>query len=282
MIVDAHVHVWENWPYLPEVPDPGRARVEQLLHEMDANGVERSVIICARIGENASNVDYALEAAHRYQGRFTVFPDLECKWAADFRSTGAVGRLEKAMARWDFVGFTMYLDEAEDGSWLTNAEGLAFFELAAASRLIVSLSAMPHQMPAVMRLAAEFQSLPILLHHFAFLGPRSAATTNGMELVLAAAGHRNIFVKYSGMGNVAAPDQDYPYPELAGIPRQLHRTFGAHRLMWGSDYPVSRKHMTYTQTMRLAERHGPLGAAELAPVMGGNITRLLEERAIAT
>jgi predicted TIM-barrel fold metal-dependent hydrolase len=186
------------------------------------------------------------------------------------------------MARWDFVGFTMYLHEAEDGAWLTSVDALAFFELATASRLAVSLSAMPHQLPAVTRLAAAFPSLPILLHHFAFLGPRSAATTNGMELVLAAAAHRNISVKYSGMGNVAAPEQDYPYPELAGIPPQLHRTFGPNRLVWGSDYPVSRKHMTYAQTMRLAERHGPLGAAELAPVMGGNIARLLEERVIAT
>jgi predicted TIM-barrel fold metal-dependent hydrolase len=92
MIVDAHTHVWESWPYVPSVPDPkSRGRVEQLLYEMDAAGVERSVVICARIGENSGNVDYAFEAAHRHAGRVVVFPDLECKWAPDFRSPGAVG-----------------------------------------------------------------------------------------------------------------------------------------------------------------------------------------------
>ena len=31
MIVDAHCHVWERWPYQPPVPDPdARARAEQL------------------------------------------------------------------------------------------------------------------------------------------------------------------------------------------------------------------------------------------------------------
>jgi predicted TIM-barrel fold metal-dependent hydrolase len=56
-------------------------------------------------------------------------------------------------------------------------------------------------------LAKAFPTLPILLHHFAFLGPRSAATTNGLALVVAAASSPNIFIKYSGMGNIAAPDR---------------------------------------------------------------------------
>jgi len=283
MILDSHCHAWEEWPYTPAVPDPGqRGRAEQLLYEMDANGVESAVIICARIGDNPRNVDYALDAAVRHAGRFVVFPDLECKWSAGFRTAGATARLGEALARWDFAGFTMYLDEAEDGSWLTDPEGMAFFARAAKARLIASLSAMPHQVPAVARLAAAFPGLPILLHHFAFLGPRSAGTPNGMELVLAAAAQPNIFIKYSGMGNVAAPGQDYPYPELADIPRRLHRQFGAERLLWGSDYPVSRRYMTYRQTMQLVERHGPLGEAGLPLVMGGNLARLLRERVAPT
>lgn len=282
MILDAHAHAWERWPYAPPVPDPAqRARAEQLLYEMDAGGVDQAIIICARIGENPGNVDYALNAAHRHAGRFVVFPDLECKWSAAFRTPGAAERLDLALSRWDFVGFAMYLDEAETGDWLTGEEGLALFEQAASARLIASLSVMPHQLPAVGRLAAAFPTLPILLHHFAFLGPRSAATPNGMALAEAASVHPNIFVKYSGMGNVAAPGQDYPYPELVDIPLQLHRHFGVGRLLWGSDYPVSRRHMTYLQTMRLAERHGPLASDELPLVMGGTLARLLRERVVA-
>ena len=40
MIVDAHCHAWATWPYQPPVPDPeSRGRIEQLLFEMDQNGV---------------------------------------------------------------------------------------------------------------------------------------------------------------------------------------------------------------------------------------------------
>lgn len=276
MILDGHCHIWENWPYQPPVPDvASRASAEQLLYEMDANSVERAVVICARIGNNAGNVDYAVDAARRHGGRLIVFPDLECKWSADYRTPGARDRLAAALERWQFSGFTMYLDEAEDGSWLTSDEGGAFFALAVKHRLIASLSVMPHQVPAVTALAEGFPTLPILLHHFAFVGPRSAATTNGLALVLAAARSPNVFIKYSGMGNVAAPEQDYPYADLAGIPHQLASAFGPNRMIWGSDYPVSRQHMTYRQAVLLLERHGPFQPEELPLVFGGNLQRIL-------
>lgn len=277
MIFDAHCHVWETWPYQPAVPDPqSRARAEQVLSEMDANGVEHAVIICARLGDNAGNVDYALEAADRHAGRFIVFPDLECRWSPHYKQDGAADRLTQALDRWDFPGFTHYLDEADDGSWMLGAEGRAYFALAADKRLILSLSVVPHHMPSVIALAEAFPGMPILLHHFAFVGPRSAATPNAAALVVSAASCPNVFVKYSGLGNVAAPDQDFPYGALQYIPRLMLDAFGPERLLWGSDYPVSRRHMTYKQTLSLLTRHGPLTGVDLDSVLGGNMQRLLD------
>ena len=49
-IIDSHCHAWTYWPYEPPVPDPeSRGRVEQLLHEMDLNGVDQAFIVCAEI-----------------------------------------------------------------------------------------------------------------------------------------------------------------------------------------------------------------------------------------
>jgi predicted TIM-barrel fold metal-dependent hydrolase len=281
VIVDAHCHVWEHWPYQPPVPDPAtRARADQVLFEMDANGVERAVIICAAIGGNDRNTDDAFAAAARHPGRFVVFPDLECRWSPHYQTPGAVGRLEAALARWDFSGFTVYLEEAGDGAWLTGEEGAAFFALAARRKLIASLSIMPHQMLAVARLAAAQPTLPILCHHHAFLGPRSAATPNALELVLAAAAQPNIFIKVSGMGNIAAPTDEYPYDRLRPIPAALKQAYGAGRLVWASDYPVSRRHMTYRQALAMATRHGPYDPAELPAVLGGTMERLLDQRQV--
>lgn len=276
MIVDAHVHVWETWPYQPEVPDPSsRARADQLLYEMDAAGVDRAVIICAAIGANPRNTDYAFEAASRHSGRLIVFPDLECRWSPHFRTPGAAARLQEALARWAFSGFTVYLDPEEDGDWLTDSEGREFFALATEAGLLVSLSALPHQMPAVGALAGLFPGLVVLCHHMGHLGPRTGTTRDTSQSVLDLARHSNVFMKVSGMGNVAAPEDEFPYSRLGWIVTALKENFGAERLVWGSDYPVSRRHMTYAQTLSLLRRHSPFTTVEYAAVAGKTMNGLL-------
>jgi predicted TIM-barrel fold metal-dependent hydrolase len=244
---------------------------------MDAAGVERAAVICARIGDNPRNVDDAFAAASRHPGRLVVLPDLESRWSADYGTPGAEARLEEALTRWEFRAFTLYLDEKDDGGWLTGAEGRAFFALAAARRLVLSLSIVPHQVEAAIALAQAFPTLPILLHHLGFLGPRTAATPNALERVLAAAARPNIHVKFSGMGNVA-PEQEFPYPALQrDVIAPLVAAFGPARMIWGSDYPVSRRHMTYRQTLSMAVRHGGFAESDLPAVLGGNLLRLLGE-----
>lgn len=276
MIVDAHVHVWETWPYQPEVPDPSsRARAEQLLYEMDAAGVDQAIVICAAIGANPRNTDYAFEAASRHSDRLVVFPDLECRWSPLFRTPGAAERLQEALVRWAFSGFTVYLDPEEDGSWLTGSEGREFFALATEEGLLVSLSALPHQMPAVGALAGLFPGLVVLCHHMGHLGPRTGTTRDTSQAVLDLASHSNVFMKVSGMGNVAAPEDEFPYERLGWIVTALRENFGAERLVWGSDYPVSRRYMTYAQTLSLLQRHSPFTTAEYAAVAGKTMNGLL-------
>ena len=64
MIIDSHCHAWAHWPYEPPVPDPlSRGSIAQLLFEMDQNGVDRAVIICAAIAHNPNNTAYVVDAA---------------------------------------------------------------------------------------------------------------------------------------------------------------------------------------------------------------------------
>lgn len=279
MIVDSHCHVWERWPYDPPVPDAhSRARAEQLLFEMDRCGVEHAVIICAAIGDNPRNTDYAFEAALRHPGRFTVFPDLECRWMPEFRAPGAAERLSSALERWDFVGFTLYPPVDDDCCWFVEPEGQAFFALAAGHRLMASLSVLPHQIPIVARVARRFPELTILCHHYAHLGVRTAGN-GGLAALIAAAEHPNIVIKVSGAGNVAGPEDEYPYARLGWIFESLRHAFGHNRLVWGSDYPVSRRHMTYAQTLALVARHAALTESERKAVLGQTMRDLLNRAA---
>lgn len=276
MIVDSHCHIWNRWPYQPPVPDPeSRSRAEQLIWHMDQNGVDHAVVIAAAIGDNPANAADAFEATERFPGRLTVFPDLECRWSPDYQRPGSKDRLRAALDRWGMKGFTTYLTEEEDGSWLLGNEGDAFFTLTETMGLVASLSLMPHQLPACGELARRHPGLLILLHHHAFFGPRSGTTMADRELAEAVATQPNVFVKLSGLGNVAGPEDDYPYTGLTWIKSLMLELF-PDRTVWGSDFPVSSRHMTYRQSLNVVRNHGNIAPATEADVLGNTMARLLQ------
>ena len=89
MIIDSHTHAWEYWPYEPPVPDHNsRGRVEQLLWEMDRNGVDKAVLVCARIEHNPHNNDYVAEQIRAYPDRLVQFADVDCSWSAEYHTLG--------------------------------------------------------------------------------------------------------------------------------------------------------------------------------------------------
>jgi len=60
------------------------------------------------------------------------------------------------------------------------------------------------------------------------------------------------------------------------IVEALYTGFGAQRLLWGSDWPVSTRYLTYRQTLEILRSHCPfILEPELRLILGGNMERLL-------
>ena len=94
MIIDSHTHAWRRWPYQPPVPDPeSRGIAEQLLWEMDRHGVDKAVLVCARIEHNPDNNDYVAECVRCYPERLVQFADVDCSWTKTYHIPGAASRL---------------------------------------------------------------------------------------------------------------------------------------------------------------------------------------------
>ena len=107
MIIDCHTHAWEYWPYEPQVPNPeSHGRVEKLLWEMDRNGVDRAVLVCANLDHNPRNNEYGAESARRYPDRITCFADVDCSWSPTYHAPGAAARLAETAERLELKGFT--------------------------------------------------------------------------------------------------------------------------------------------------------------------------------
>lgn len=282
MIVDSHCHAWRYWPYQPSVPDPtSRGTVEQLLFEMDQNGVDQAVVVCARIDHNPENNDYVAGCRQRFPERLHQFADVDCQWTSTYQAPGAAGRLAEAVARYHLRGFTHYIRANDDGDWYTSDDGLAFLRAAADRNQIASLALPARLQPMLRDLARRFPTIPFLCHHMG--GARAAEGPDGPALreMLASAALPNIHVKLSGFHYIAPVPYAFPFPECRPVVQALYNAFGPERLHWGSDYPVLRRALTYQQSLeavRLATDLIP--PADMARILGDSLAALLARHGI--
>ena len=275
MIVDCHTHAWEYWPYEPQVPNPeSHGRVEKLLWEMDRNGVDHAVLVCANLDHNPRNNEYGAESAKRYPDRITCFADVDCSWSPTYHTPGAAARLAETADRLELKGFTHYL--TDDYDWLESDEGLAFFGTAAERGLIVSLAFGAPWHPHVRKLARRFPELVILGHHMAGTRASEQPPYPNFEEVLKSAEVPNIHLKLSGFAYVSQVDWEYPYSDTMWMVRKLYERYGPERLCWASDYPPVLWYMTYQQSLEAVRTHcGFIPEGDRGLVLGGNMAGLL-------
>ncbi len=277
MIYDAHCHVWELWPHLPEVPDSEtRGTMDQLIFEMDRNGVDKALIVCAEINNNSNNNQYAFDRARDYPDRVRLAVDVDSRWKSSHHQEGAAERLETAIERWNPVAISHYLsDEADDGAWLHSAEGRKFIEVMREHGLIFSIHCLPQHQADLRKMAQDFPGLTILIHH---MGQASVLAPEALAEVMATAVHDNVHVKVSGFYCCTAqPKWDFPLADAQSILRMLYQRYGGSRLVWGSDFPVCRRNMTYQQTLEIVRHHCRfIPAADMDKLMGDNLAALIK------
>ena len=255
-IMDSHCHAWRYWPYQPEVPDPtSRGVVEQLLWEMDQNGISQAAIVCARIEHNPDNNDYIAEAVRRFPDRLFQLADVDCQWTSTYHAPGAADRLREAIDRYGLRGFTHYVRPDDDGKWFLSDEGRAFFQVAADRNQVVSLSMTPRLQPVLREVAERFPSIPFLFHHLAGARNSDEAPHPLFKEILASAKLPNMNVKLSGFHYAARVPWEYPFPDCQWIVRGIYEHYGPNRLCWGSDYPVVRRAMTYRHALEAFRTH---------------------------
>ena len=279
MIIDSHCHAWTYWPYQPPVPDPEqRGRVEQLLHEMDVNGVDQAMIVCAQIDHNPENNAYIAEMVAQYPDRLHQVADVDCSWSPTYHQPGAADRLRQTAKRCALKGFTHYLKADDDAAWLYSDEGIAFFKVAEELKLIASIAGGPQHQPAIRRVAERFPSVPILCHHLAGTKAAEEPPHSGLKAVLASAKLPNIYIKLSGFHYCTSVKWDYPYSDTHWVVRTLYEHFGPYRMCWGSDYPVVRFFMTYRHALEAFRTHCTfVPEADQAWILGKTLHRLLSE-----
>lgn len=277
MIIDAHAHAWERWPHAGPAPGYGVGTTD-LLAEMDVCGVQTTALVAAALPAAPNNNSDVADAVVAHSGRLLHFVDADSRWSPEYHAPGAARRLRRLVARYRPTGVSHYLAANDDG-WLSSAEAHGLFAVAAEHGLVVSLAAPPAWHAAVCRIAGEFVEVPILLNHLGGVESGTCGPEVALELIAAGKSLPNLLVKVSGpyyRHGAAAP-----YSEYMSVVRRFCEVWGAHRLVWGSDFPSCRAHLSYREALALVDAQASfLTEDEREGVLGGNFQRVLESAAL--
>jgi L-fuconolactonase len=210
--------------------------VESLLFEMDRNGVERAILI--QIAGEYDN-RYQRACAHDHADRLASVVHLDATIGT------APAALEREASE-GAVGVRLGAGVRSPGG-----DPLAIWRTAERLGLAVSCYRSGTDPALVEEIAGALPGLRIVLEHFT-----GRAEDQHRARLADLARFPNVFVKVTGLGEFAqrARPVRHPFPFDEPIPtnlEQTHRVFGAHRMMWGSDYPPVANREGYANALAL-------------------------------
>jgi L-fuconolactonase len=246
ILIDSHVHVFKHdpaFPFAPGAHPPAEdASVETLLSLMQANNVSRTVII--QVIHYKWDNSYLASVLKRYPDQFHGV----CR--VNPEDPAAPDRLTRLTHEQGFHGVRISPSAGLDGDWIRGPLMPPLWRRCDQLKVPMTLLAPVTRMPDLIPLIEQNPDLIVVIDHMA---DSSLDQPQQLDLLLALARYPRVFVKISHMWSLSK--QPYPYADAMAQARRLHQTFGAERLMWGTDWPVSLKNLTYAQAVALFRNH---------------------------
>ena len=277
MIVDTHVHLWEVPPVAPVGPTSPRpirlpsepATVEELLEDMDANGVDRAVVVQTSFStwDNGYVADSAKKHADRLVSMGLVDP-----LDPDNASVVRYWVQERGMA-----GFRLHPMYYDDEAILTVQRNAAMWEAIDELGAVVQLHMFAEHAPQVATVAEKYSGVPLIIDHLAYPKVSESPDFTTQEQVVDLARFPNVYVKVSDVHGRS--EEGFPYGDVQTFIRQAGEAFGIERLVWGTGYPgvhrVEHNWPTLADELRLVrEGYDWLTEPEEARLLGGTAATL--------
>ena len=245
LLIDSHVHVWKRDPRFPfaadaKVPE-GDFSAERLLELMAANGVSRTVLI--QVIHYKWDNSYLADVLKRYPGKFHAV----CR--VNPESPTAPDDLSR-LTEQGFRGVRLSPAAGPEGDWIRGPRMEPLWRRCEALKVSMTILAPVTRMPDLVPLIERHPELTVVIDHMA---DSPLDQPEKLAMLLALARFPRVFVKISHAWSLSK--QPYPYPDSMLQIKRLRDAFGATRLMWGTDWPVSLKELTYASDVALYRDH---------------------------
>ncbi|XP_024990402.1 uncharacterized protein LOC112524690 isoform X2 [Cynara cardunculus var. scolymus] len=177
------------------------------------------------------------------------------------------------------VRFNPYLWPS--GQLMTNEIGKAMFWKAGELGVPVGIMCMKGlnlHISEIEKLCTEFPKTTLVLDHLGFCKPPTNEDEDkALSQLLELSRFPQVYVKFSGLFRVSR--NPFPYQDLCPLLSQLVSSFGANRLMWGSDFPFVVQECGYKQAKEavyVIANQLPLSSSDLEWIMGKTAMQLFQ------
>lgn len=160
-------------------------------------------------------------------------------------------RLSALSANNTFKGVRPMLQDIEDVNWILKPNFAAIFEQLIQLNLSFDALCRVEHLPNILTLATQYPDLPIVIDHCAKPQISEGEFEMWTRAISAFKDVSNVYVKVSGLTLEASLEQQ-DYENFVPYFNVVHQTFGAKRMMWGSDWPVVNINSHYSAWLALS------------------------------
>lgn len=262
--------------YLPATLQAMECPPEMLLAQMDYVGIERAVLQCGGVyGE--LNEYYALTVSENPQAAKRFLPLARIR--EDRASTDEeITRLRHLVADWGLRGLWF---APGDHSFAPDFE--PFWEEIASLEIPVYLPFFPERHAWLRSVASlktwikDHRNIPIVLPQafpLSTVSLRDSVEIPDEVREVIETGRVLVELIYPiGRGHI----EDYPFAVSNEAVRELYRTFGGSKLVWGSDIPMVERYCTYSQSLKhLTEYCDFISSGDLERILGMNLLEIFD------
>ncbi|KAL3656018.1 hypothetical protein CASFOL_000414 [Castilleja foliolosa] len=272
-VIDSHLHVWAShqqaavkYPYFPGQEPTLPGHFEFLLECMGEAGVDGALIV--QPINHKFDHSYVTSVLKQFPSKF-----VGCCLANPAEDGTGVKQLEDLISKDGYraVRFNPYLWPS--GQLMTNEIGKAMFAKAGELGVPVGFMCMKGlllHLPEIEQLCTEFPSTVVLLDHMGFCKPPlNYEEEQIFSKLLSLSRFPQVYIKFSALFRVSR--YPYPYEDLSGILSKAVSSYGASRVMWGSDFPYVVSECGYKEAKEAAHQliqRALLSSSELEWIMG--------------
>lgn len=248
VLIDSHQHYWQlargdyGWlteesgvlyrDYLPK----------DLLPILERHGIRQSIVVQA-----APTLDETIFLLALAKENLSIAGVVG--WV-DMESLDSQALLSKLAQDPKFLGIRPMLQDINDPEWVLGGLLAPTFNALIENGLSFDALILPHHLYIIEILAERYPKLRIVIDHAAKPNIASSEIDDWSRAIKSIATHQNVYCKLSGLvteaGERATKGALQPYVDC------LIESFGAKRLMWGSDWPVVKTSMEYEQWLVMA------------------------------